>query len=397
MSRGTLRAVVEVFLVAMRLGLTSFGGPIAHLGYFRHEYVVRRRWLDETAYVDLVALCQTLPGPASSELGIAIGTLRAGPAGGVAAWLGFTVPSAIALVAFALATTSLDVAHLGWVHGLKLAAVAVVAQAVVGMWRSLATDWRRRMVAVAAGAIALVVATPLVQVLLIVAGAMVGRLALRAPAAATGGVRGVRIGRGLGVAALALLGLLLVGLPLLVAVAPSQPVRVADAFYRSGALVFGGGHVVLPLLHEAVVPPGWITDDQFLAGYGAAQAVPGPLFTFAAYLGAALGPWPNGVAGAVIALIAIFLPAFLLVWGILPFWDEVRGRPGVRRAMAGTNAAVIGLLAAALYGSIWVPSVTGPLDAAIAAAGFTLLVGLRAPPWVVVVLAALAGQVIAGG
>jgi chromate transporter len=388
-------SLLEVLAASLRLGLTSFGGPIAHLGYFRHEYVERRRWLDEASYADLVALCQALPGPASNQLGIAIGTRRAGMSGGIASWIGFTMPSAIALVLFGLFTASVDLSSAGWVHGLKLAAVAVVAQAVWAMARRLTPDWPRRALAVAAAAIALLWATPFSQVAIIAGGALVGWIALRPPEDGRTAREPSPVPRRVGVLAVAVFFGLLLGLPLLRA-ADGQSVALFESFYRSGSLVFGGGHVVLPLLHASVVAPGWVTEDQFLAGYGAAQAVPGPLFTFAAYLGTVSAIAPNGVPGATIALAAIFLPSFLLVWGALPFWDRMRLSPGFRRALAGTNAAVVGILLAALYTPVWTSAVEEPVDVAVAAAGLALLMTGRVPPILVVGLAALAGQLIGG-
>lgn len=385
---GTLR---EVLAASLKLGLTSFGGPIAHLGYFRHEYVERRRWLDEPTFADLVALCQFLPGPASSQLGIAIGTRRAGMLGGLVAWLGFTLPFAIALVLFGLLTASVDLSTAGWVHGLKLAAVAVVAQAVWAMSRSLTPDWPQRAVAVAAAAVALGWTTPLSQVAIIAGGALVGRLLLAPPPRVATGRETSPVPRRVGFAALALFVALLVGLPLLRA-ADGQAVALFESFYRSGSLVFGGGHVVLPLLHANVVDPGWVSGDRFLAGYGAAQAVPGPLFTFAAYLGTVSAIPPNGVAGATIALAGIFLPSFLLIYGAMPFWDWLRRSLGFRRALSGTNAAVVGILLAALYTPIWTSAVAGPVDLVVAGAALALLLTGRVPPVVVVGLAALIGQ-----
>ena len=389
--RGSLR---EVLLASLRLGLTSFGGPIAHLGYFRAEYVVRRRWLDDARFADLLALSQALPGPASSQLGIAIGTIRAGRLGGIAAWLGFTLPSAIALVAFALVTGSLDLAGAGWVHGLKLAAVAVVAQAVVSMWRSLAPDVARSLVVLAAAGVALAWPSPLAQVAIIVAGGVIGRLLLRPPAGAASAGGTGPADRRFAVACLALFAALLVGLPVLREAVASQAIALAESFYRAGSLVFGGGHVVLPLLHESVVPPGWVGEDRFLAGYGAAQAVPGPLFTFAGFLGASAGPAPNGTLGATIALVAIFLPSFLLVWGVLPFWDALRARPDVRRALTGVNAAVVGILLAALVTPVWTSAVDGPLDALLAGIAAVVLIRFRAPPWAVVIGMAGVAEVV---
>jgi chromate transporter len=384
---------LEVLRVALRLGLTSFGGPVAHLGYFRREYVDRRGWLDAAAFGDLVALVQLLPGPASSQLGIAIGTRRAGVRGGIAAWLGFTAPSAVAMIALGVAATRVDLADAGWVHGLKLAAVAVVAQAVVAMARSLAPDALRRVMAVVAAAAALLIASPFAQVGIIALGAIAG-LAVLSPGAAPPAVdEPPTVSRRAGLALLLVLAALLVALPLVRGIDGS--LAVVDSFFRSGALVFGGGHVVLPLLHANVVDPGWVTDSAFVAGYGAAQAVPGPLFTFAGYLGAVSSVGPGGVAGGLLALLAIFAPSFLLVFGALPFWDGLRASARVRRALAGANAAVVGLLAAALYTPVWTSAVARPADVVVAGAGFALLLTGRVPPIAVVVLAAVAGQVLA--
>jgi chromate transporter len=390
------RTLAEVLGAALQLGLTSFGGPIAHIGYFRREYVDHRGWLDDRAFADLLALCQSLPGPASSQLGIAIGARRAGLLGGVVSWLGFTVPSAIILVGFALVSSSADISSAGWVHGLKVAAVAVVAQALFLLGRALTPDPRRVVVAAAGAAIALAWTTPLSQVAIIGGGALIGWIALTAPEAETRTLAADRspIGPRTGAAALALFFALLLGLPLLRAAVDSPGLAMVETFYRSGSLVFGGGHVVLPLLHAGVVEPGWVTDDRFLAGYGAAQAVPGPLFSFAAYLGAVaapLGGWP----GAAVALASIYLPSFLLIFGVLPFWDRLRESDGFRRALLGANSAVVGLLAAALYRPIWTGAIVSLADVAIAAAGLAALVWARVPPIAVVVLAAIAGQVLA--
>ncbi len=390
-----LRAVLEVLAVATRLGLTSFGGPVAHLGYYRSEYVLRRRWVDEQTYGDLVALCQFLPGPASSQIGIAIGILRAGLLGGVAAWIGFTLPSAIALVLFGLGIRGLDLSDAGWFHGLKVAAVAVVAQAVWGMGRALCPDRERVTIAIVAALVVSAWPTAGGQVLVIVLAGVIGlRLFPGAGQAVAPRVR-VGLGRRLGIAALAVFFALLVALPALRYLAPSHPIAVFDSFYRAGALVFGGGHVVLPLLQAEVVPPGWVSNEQFLAGYGAAQAVPGPLFTFAAYLGAVMGPRPNGWAGAALALAAIFLPAFLLVVGALPFWDALRARPAFQAALRGINAAVVGLLLAALYHPVWTSAIHATSDFALGLAAFGLLAWWRLPPWLVVAFAAAGGAAIA--
>jgi chromate transporter len=388
--------VLEVLAVATRLGLTSFGGPVAHLGYVRAEYVVRRRWLDEATYADLVALCQFLPGPASSQVGIAIGLQRAGLPGAVAAWLGFTLPSAIALVAFAYGVQGLGVGDAGWLHGLKLAAVAVVAQAVWGMARSLAPDRERASIALAAAMTALLWPTGPGQVAIIVAAALLGVCFLggsvapgTTPARVPGGPR-------LGAAALGLFFLLLIALPVARQVAPVHALAVLDSFYRAGSLVFGGGHVVLPLLQAEVVPPGWVSAEAFVAGYGAAQAVPGPLFTFAAYLGAVMGPAPTGIAGAALALVAVFLPSFLLVVGTLPFWDGLRRRASFQAALRGINAGVVGLLLAALYQPVWTSAVHGAADLVLALGAFGMLAFWRAPAWLVVLLAAAGGAIVSG-
>jgi len=387
-------SAAAVFGASLRLGLTSFGGPIAHIGYFRTEYVERRGWVDDERFADLLALCQALPGPASSQLGIAIGTLKAGRLGGVAAWLGFTLPSAIILVAVALLTAPADLAGAGWVQGLKLAAVAVVAQAVLVMWRGLAPDAARSLVVVAAAALALALPSPATQVAIIAAGAVVGFVlrhgADEAPATPRTSLRGQRFA----VACLALFVVLLVGLPLVRDTLANQSVALFDAFYRAGSLVFGGGHVVLPLLHETVVVPGWVGEDRFLAGYGAAQAVPGPLFTFSGFLGASTTIPPSGVPGAAIALVGIFLPSFLLVWGILPFWNVLRSWTGIRRALLGVNAAVVGLLLAALITPVWTGAVRTVSDIAIAGVAVATLIGLRAPPIVVVVGCAVAAELL---
>jgi chromate transporter len=385
----------EVLAAATRLGLTSFGGPVAHLGYFRDEYVHRRKWLDDETYADLVALCQFLPGPASSQVGIAIGITRAGLLGGLAAWLGFTLPSAIALVAFAYALKQVGFTDVGWLHGLKLAAVAVVATAVWGMARSLAPDRERGTMAMASAMVALAAPVAPVQVGIIVAAGFVGRWLLSASTGPGRSHERVQISRRLSVCSLAIFFTLLVALPIARSLTANPALAMADSFFRAGSLVFGGGHVVLPLLQVEVVPPGWVTDEQFLAGYGAAQAVPGPLLTFAAYLGTVTRSAPNGVAGAALALVAIFLPSFLLVVGVLPFWDALRRRSDVQSALRGINAAVVGILLAAFYHPVWTSAVAARADVVIAIAAFALLMFWKAPPWLVVALCALAGQVLA--
>jgi chromate transporter len=387
----------EVFLAFLRLGLTSFGGPVAHLGYFRQDIVERRRWLDERAYVDLVALAQFLPGPSSSEVGIGIGLVRAGLPGALAAWAGFTLPSAIALTLFAFGIEQLaPAAGAGWLHGLKVAAVAVVAQAVWGMAQTMAAGRSRATLAVAAAVIVLFSPTTAGQLSAIGSGAVLGAFLFRRDGPPAQSRLVAQVGRGTAVVCLVAFFVLLAA-ALLAAGLPrgsGQTLAVFGAFYRAGSLVFGGGHVVLPLLQAAVVPPGWVTDNAFLAGYGAAQAVPGPLFTFAAFLGAVSSVPPNGIAGAALALAAIFLPAFLLVIGVLPFWQVLRTRPAAQAALNGVNAAVVGLLAAALYNPVWRSAITEPGDFALALAAFLLLTVWRTPPWLVVVLSAAGGAAL---
>jgi chromate transporter len=385
----------EVFTAFLKLGLTSFGGPIAHLGYFREAFVVKRRWLDDRSYTDLIALCQFLPGPASSQVGIAIGLSRAGYLGALAAWLGFTAPSAIALVLFAYGLSALGQAEgSGWLHGLKVAAVAVVAVAVLGMMRTLTPDRERATIAALAAIAMLAAPSALAQVLVIILGGIAGALLLPAKAAPSDAKLTLHVSRRGGGILLALFFLLLIGLPLLAAAVPAQSIRLANAFYRAGSLVFGGGHVVLPLLQAAVVPQGWVSNDAFLAGYGAAQAVPGPLFTFAAYLGAVMTVPPNGWEGALLCLVAIFLPSFLLVIGGLPFWEDLRRRTRARAALRGVNAAVVGLLVAAFYDPIWTVGITNRADFALASAAFLLLFVWNTPPWLVVALSALGGELL---
>ena len=392
--RGSL---LEVLTASTRLGLTSFGGPIAHLGYFRDEYVVRRKWIDEQSYADLVALCQFLPGPASSQVGIGLGIIRAGLLGGVVAWLGFTLPSAIALMLFAFGVQSVNVADAGWLHGLKIVAVAVVAQAVWGMARSLCPDRERATIAILATIAVLAFPTALGQVGTIAVAGLIGWRLLPTPAVPTSHTIRVPLSRRIGIVAWVLFFILLIGLPLLRQVAPSQALAVFDSFYRVGSLVFGGGHVVLPLLWAEVVPTGWVSNEQFVAGYGAAHAVPGPLFTFAAYLGTAMDQPPTGVGGATLALVAIFLPSFFMVVGALPFWDTVRAYPSFQAALRGINAAVVGLLLAALYNPVWTSAIFGAADFALAIAAFGLLMFWKVPPWLVVILAALGGAALGAG
>ena len=383
-----------VFRAFLALGLTSFGGPVAHIGYFREAFVVRRAWMDERGYADLVALCQMLPGPTSSQVGIGIGLTKAGYAGAFAAWLGFTAPSAVALVALGYGVVAFeDAIPAGLLRGLEAVVVAVVAQALWGMARTLCPDPPRVTVAVLAAAAVLGIGGSPVQVAVIAAGGLAGLLLLRAedplPSASARAVPAPRIAA----VSLALFFVLLVLLPVLAAVLPWQGLALADSFYRSGSLVFGGGHVVLPLLEAEVVPPGWVSEDAFLAGYGAAQAVPGPLFTFAAYLGTVMETPPAGWAGGLICLAAIFAPSFLLVVGTLPYWNALRRLEAARRAMLGVNAAVVGLLLAALYDPVWTSGVRSAGGFVLALAAFALLASWKLPPWLVVVLGALAGWV----
>lgn len=386
----------EVFVAFLKLGLTSFGGPVAHIGYFRDEFVQRRQWLGERAYADLVALCQFLPGPASSQVGFALGLTRAGWLGGFAAWIAFTLPSALLMALFGLGMLSFgDGIGGGALHGLKVVAVAVVAQAVWGMARTLCPDRQRVTLMGLAAVLALAWPTALGQIAAILAGGLAGWLWLK-PAGDGGGhvALTVPVGRTVGAVLLAAFFLLLVGLPLAASVAPSQALALLDSFYRAGALVFGGGHVVLPLLQAGVVGPGWVSADAFLAGYGAAQAVPGPLFTFAAYLGFVAGPTPNGWLGALLCTVAIFLPSFLLVAGALPFWEGLRRLRAMQAALLGVNAAVVGILLAALYQPVWTGAIFGPLDVALALVAFLALVFWKLPPWLVVLLTALGGAAL---
>jgi len=387
----------EVFRVFLRLGLTSFGGPVAHLGYFRAEFVERRRWLDEPAFADIVALCQFLPGPASSQVGITLGILRAGLPGAFAAWLGFTTPSALAMILFGYGVAAFgDLSDAAWLHGLKIVAVAVVAQAVWGMPRNLCPDRERATIAVGAAILAFAIPSAAGQIGAIVAGGLIGWAILRNEGGQPPGAPiAIHLPRPWSVAAALAFFVLLLGLPVLSAAVPSHAIALFDSFYRSGALVFGGGHVVLPLLQAEVVPPGWVTNDAFLAGYGAAQAVPGPLFTFSAYLGTVMAVAPNGWLGGLICLVAIFLPSFLLLIGALPFWESLRRRPAVQSALRGVNAAVVGLLLAALYKPVWTSAIFTPADFAIGIMAFLLLALWAVPPWLVVVLGAVATTVVA--
>lgn len=380
--------LMEILAVSTKLGLTSFGGPVAHLGYFRQEYVQKRKWLDERSYADLIALCQFLPGPASSQVGMAIGMLRGGILGGIMSWIGFTLPSVLLLLLFAYAFVEFQMGGAGWIHGLKLVAVAVVAQAVLGMGTKLAPDRPRITIAVAAAVMTLLWPTAFGQIGLIVIAAIVG-LAIykRGDVPEIDEHTNIPIRKRTGVIAWLLFVGLLVMLPVVRQLISNGWIAVFDTFYRVGSLVFGGGHVVLPMLEREVVPVGWVTEEAFLAGYGAAQAVPGPLFTFAGYLGGIM----NGWLGALVTTLAIFLPSFLLIIGSLPFWDIVRRRPRVQAALYGVNAAVVGILLAALYDPVFTSAVTSSLDFIGVLVAFTLLVYWKLPPWLVVIMAAVVG------
>lgn len=394
---GNVGSTGEVFAAFLKLGLTSFGGPIAHLSYFRREFVELRTWIDDTEFARLVALCQFLPGPASSKLGFSLGLLRAGWPGALAAFIAFTLPSAVLLFAFAAVVPYLSGTAGGQaaIHGFKLVAVAVVAQAVLGMARQLTPDAPRASIATVAAVLILVFGQAWTQILVVVFGAIAGVAVCRtAPPRPPDRQLELPYGVWVGIALLVLFALLLLGLPLAARGHPGL-LSMAEAFYRTGALVFGGGHVVLPLLRESVVAPGWIASDDFLAGYGAAQAIPGPLFTLAAYLGARFQGGEGGVVGATVALVAIFLPGLLLVAGALPLWRSIGDTPVAARAVAGINAAVVGLLGAALYDPVWTSAVRGPLDVAIAAIGFTLLVAWRTSALIVVLWCAGAAVALA--
>ncbi len=381
-------APLAVFLAFLRLGLTSFGGPVAHLGYFRADLVARRRWLDEATYADLIALCQFLPGPASSQVGIAIGTIRAGMLGGIAAWLGFTLPSTLMMIGFAYGVTLIGDPASGWLRGLKVVVVAVVAQAVWQMAQRLCPDRLRASMAIGAAIILLIWPDPLLQVLVIGLGGLAGWRWLRAQINASA-VAPSPVSPRTGMI-FALLFALLLGGSVWATLSADATLALLAGMFRTGSLVFGGGHVVLPLLEQVVVEPGWVDPETFIAGYGAAQAVPGPLFSFSAYLGAIFGGWIGGL----LALIAIFLPSFLLVWAALPFWAALRAQPAAQAALAGINAAVVGILLAALYQPVITSAIRSPLDVALALSAFAALQFWQAPPWAVVVACAVVGGVM---
>ncbi|MCM3410234.1 chromate transporter [Metabacillus litoralis] len=386
----SFKTLMEILFISTRLGLTSFGGPVAHLGYFHNEYIRKRKWLDEKSYADLVALCQFLPGPASSQVGIGIGVMRAGVLGGIVSFIGFTLPSVIALIVFALILQGVDVADAGWIHGLKIVAVAVVAHAILGMAQKLTPDLKRKTLALLALVITLLWQTAFTQVGVILLAAFIGFLLYKENTHTDDADLQVPISKPFALICLSLFFGLLVLLPILRETTALNWIAMFDSFYRSGSLVFGGGHVVLPLLEREFVPTGWMSEEAFLAGYGAAQAVPGPLFTFAAYLGAVMNGWQGGL----LATIAIFLPAFLLIFGTLPFWDALRRNPKIKGSLMGVNAAVVGILISAFYQPIWTSSILAPIDFALAAILFTMLVYYKVPPWIVVITGAIGGSLM---
>ena len=387
-----IKSLMEIGIVSTRLGLTSFGGPTAHLGYFHEEYVRRRKWMDEKSYADLVALAQFLPGPASSQVGIGVGVMRGGVLGGIVSFLGFTLPSVIALIIFAIFLTGFDIGNAGWIHGLKVVAVAVVAHAILVMAKNLTPDLKRKAIALFALVITLIWQTAYTQVGVILIAAFLGYLFYQQHEIdkEVNSRSRFPISKRVSVICLSLFFGLLFLLPIMREMTGSYWLAMFDSFYRSGSLVFGGGHVVLPLLEQELVPNGWLSKESFLSGYGATQAVPGPLFTFAAYLGTIMNGWQGGL----LATIAIFLPAFLLILGTLSFWDSLRNNPKIIGAIMGVNAAVVGILTSALYTPIWTSSILTSYDFALAAILFSMLNFWKVPPWLVVVIGALGGSLI---
>lgn len=389
------RQPLFIFLIFLRLGLTSFGGPIAHLGYFRDEFVTRRQWLTERSYADLVALCQFLPGPASSQVGMALGLSRSGYSGALAAWAGFTLPSAILLILFALGISNYgDIIAPGVLHGLKVVAVAVVAQAVWGMARNLCPDALRITIMAITTCVVLLVPSAWGQIGSIAVAAFAGLLLFKPARATEHDPLPIKVGYRAGLFWLSLFFAMLVGLPIMSQMLLNQTLSMVDAFYRSGSLIFGGGHVVLPLLQAEVVPSGWVSNETFLAGYGATQAVPGPLLTFAAFLGASMSTEPSGWVGGLICLLAIFLPSFLLIVGTLPFWEQLRRSVHIQAALLGINAAVVGLLLAALYQPAWTSAILKPQDFGLALVCLIALMFWKQPPWLVVVGGGVAGWLL---
>ncbi|MBN6884880.1 chromate transporter [Cytobacillus horneckiae] len=389
-NKNVLQSLLEIFIVSSKLGLTSFGGPIAHLGYFHNEYIRKRKWMDERSYADLVALCQFLPGPASSQVGIGIGVMRAGVAGGIVSFLGFTLPSVITLILFALLIQGFDIGNAGWIHGLKIVAVAVVAHAIIGMANNLTPDLPRKAIALFALVLTLLWQAAFSQIGVILLSAFIGYLLFKETKEEPHTRVDFPISRRFATVCLGLFFGLLVLLPIMREITSWQWIAMFDSFYRSGSLVFGGGHVVLPLLEREFIPTGWLTEEAFLAGYGATQAVPGPLFTFAAYLGTVINGWTGGL----LATTAIFLPAFLLILGTLPFWNILRSHPKVKGALMGVNAAVVGILISAFYHPIWTSSIKEPVDFAFAAILFSMLVYWKLPPWIIVITGAVGGTLL---
>lgn len=386
----SLKSLLEILFTSTRLGVTSFGGPTAHLGYFYEEYVRRKKWMDEKSYADLVALAQFLPGPASSQVGIGIGVLRGGLLGGIVSFIGFTFPSVIVLVLFALLLTEFNISNTGWIHGLKLVAVAIVAHAIMGMATNLTPDLKRKAIALCALVAVVVWQTTFTQVTVILVAALLGFLLYQQNTKNDETISQFPIAKSISIICFVLFFSLLFLLPMIRETTGSYWIALFDSFYRSGALVFGGGHVVLPLLEQEFVPTGWISEEAFLAGYGVTQAVPGPLFTFAAYLGTVMNGWQGGV----VATIAIFLPAFLLILGALPFWNRLRNIPKVQGALMGVNAAVVGILIASFYTPIWMSSILTPIDFAFATILFSMLVYWKLPPWVIVATGAIGGELL---
>lgn len=389
-SNKRFKSLLEILTVSLKLGVTSFGGPTAHLGYFHEEYVRRRKWMDEKKYADLVALAQFLPGPASSQVGIGIGVMRAGILGGIISFIGFTLPSVIALILFALLLTGFDVGNAGWLHGLKIVAVAIVAHAIIGMAKNLTPDLTRKAIALCALLGTLLWQTAFTQVSVILFAGLVGFLLFKHHDSHDENDSSFPITKKVSVICLLLFSGLLILLPILREVTGSHWIAMFDSFYRSGSLVFGGGHVVLPLLEQEFVPTGWISEEAFLAGYGATQAVPGPLFTFAAYLGTVMKGWQGGL----VSTVAVFLPAFLLILGALPFWNQLRRNPNIKGAIMGVNAAVIGILISAFYFPIWTSSILAPTDFALAAILFSMLAHWKLPPWIIVISGAIGGSLL---
>ncbi|QHS24391.1 chromate efflux transporter [Virgibacillus sp. MSP4-1] len=383
---------LEILAVSFRLGLTSFGGPVAHLGYFQDEYVKRRKWLDDRTYADLIALCQFLPGPASSQVGISIGMVRGGVLGGLLAWIGFTLPSVVALIVFALYVQQVDTGGSVWIEGLKLVAVAVVAHAILNMGKKLTPDQPRIAMAVLAAIAVLFYQTALAQISVIVLAGIFGYLLFKHSDLPEGADIHLNLRKSIGMISLILFFGLLLFLPVMTSFFPNIYVQLVDIFYRIGSIVFGGGHVVLPLLEREVVPPGLISEEVFLAGYGAAQAVPGPLFTFSSFIGTSI----EGISGGLVAVLAMFFPSFLLLIGVLPFWNTIRKKKSIRAALLGVNAAVVGILIAALYDPIWTSAVDQTKDFAVVLASFAFLYFWKVPAWLIVIFTVLFNVVLSG-